>query len=147
MANITPFSNLRDIVRLDPFRDFDDLFRGLRLRPALRDVEFPAEIKVDVAEDEKAYTVKANIPGVSKEDIQVSVDGNVVAITAEVKKEKEEKGKNSIVTERYYGRQYRSFSLDHDIDDGKAEASYKDGVLQLTLPKRAGTTTKKLTVS
>jgi HSP20 family protein len=147
MANIQPFSTLRDIARLDPWRDFDDFFKGFRLRPALRDVEFPAEIKLDVSEDEKSYVVKADVPGVKKEDIQVSIDGNQVAITAEFREEKEEKGKNSVCRERYYGKQYRSFALDADIDDAKAEASYKDGVLQLTLPKKAGTAVKKLTVS
>lgn len=146
MANITPFGSLRDIARLDPWRDFDDLLKGFRMRPAFRDVDLPAEIRVDVAEDEKAYVVKADIPGVTKEEIQVSIDGNQVAISAEVKREKEEKGKNTLVRERYYGRQYRSFTLDSDVDDAKAEASYKDGVLQLTLPKKVGSATKKLEV-
>lgn len=146
MANITPFGSLRDIARLDPWRDFDDFFKGFRVRPAFRDVELPADIRVDVSEDDKAYTVKADIPGVTKEDIQVSIDGNQVAISTEIKREKEEKGKNTLVRERYYGKQYRSFALDSDVDDAKAEATYKDGVLQLVLPKKAGSATKKLEV-
>lgn len=147
MANITPFSALRDVARLDPFRDFDDFFRGMRLRPMLRDADLPAEIRLEVTEDDKAYVVKAEIPGVAKDDIHVSVDGNRVAITAEVKREKEEKGKNVLHSERYYGRQYRAFTLESDVDDAKAEAAYKDGVLQLTLPKKAGSAPRKLTVS
>lgn len=146
MANITPFGSLRDMARLDPWRDFDDLFKAFRMRPALREGDLPAEIRVDVTEDEKNYIVKADIPGVTKEDIQVSIDGNQVAISTEVKREKEEKDKNTLVRERYYGKQYRSFMLDSDVDDAKAEATYKDGVLQLTLPKRAGTATRKLEV-
>jgi HSP20 family protein len=132
--------------RLDPFRGYEDMFKRLWMRPMLGEFEFPSEIKLDVAEDDQAYVVKADLPGVAKDDIKVSIDGNRVAITAEVKKEKEEKGKNVVRSERYYGSLYRSFMLDHDVDDAKAEAKYQDGVLELKLPKKPGTATKQLTV-
>jgi HSP20 family protein len=94
-----------------------------------------------------AYTVKADVPGVKKDDIQVSIDGNQVSISAEVKHEKEEKeGKKLVRSERYYGKQFRSFMLAHDIDEAKSEAEYSDGVLKLTLPKKAGAETKKLAI-
>jgi len=84
---------------------------------------------------------------VKKEDIQISIDGNQVSISAEVKQEKEEKQGNKLVrSERYYGKQFRSFTLAHDIDEAKAEAEYTDGVLKLTLPKKAGSESKKLAI-
>ena len=146
MANITRYDPFSGITRFDPFRNLDDLFKGFVVRPVLRDLE--AEIKMDVSEDNKAYTVRAEIPGVKKEDIKVSVDGNEVSISVEVKKEKEEKeGKKVIRSERYYGKAYRSFALDHDVDPDAAKAKYSDGVLELTLPKKPGTAGKQITVS
>jgi HSP20 family protein len=105
------------------------------------------EIKMDVSEDDKAFRVKAEIPGVKKEDIKVSIDGNQVSISAEVKKETEEKkGETVIRSERYYGNQYRGFTLQQDIDQARAEAKYEDGVLILTLPKKETTSAKQLSV-
>lgn len=146
MANITRYDPFSNIARFDPFDRFGDLFSGFRVSPALRDLE--PEIKMDVSEDDKAYSVHAEIPGAKKEDIKVAVDGNAVSITAEVKKEKEEKeGKKVIRTERYYGKVYRSFSLDRDVDADAVKAKYSDGVLELTLPKKAGTAGKEIKVS
>ena len=103
---------------------------------------------MDVSEDDKAYHVKAEVPGVKKEDIHVAVEDNQVSITAEVKQEKEEKkGETVLRSERYYGMQSRSFTLMHDVDQGKAEAKYQDGILELTLPKKSnGGTVKQLAV-
>ena len=146
MANITRYDPFSDITRFDPFHNFDDLFKGFMVRPVLREME--PDIKMDVSEDDKAYTVRAEVPGVKKEDIKISVDGNQVAISAEVKKEKEEKeGKKVIRSERYYGTVYRSFSLDQDVDQNAAKAKYSDGVLELTLPKKPGTAGKEISVS
>jgi HSP20 family protein len=85
---------------------------------------------------------------VKKEDIQVSIDGNRVSISAETKTEKEEKkGEKVLRSERYYGNVARSFTLANDVDETKAKAKYTDGVLELTLPKKEGATTvKKLAV-
>ena len=146
MANITHYDPFKEITRFDPFRNFDDMFKGFMVRPVLRELE--TEIKMDVSEDDKAYTVRAEIPGVTKEDIKVAVDGNQVSISAEVKKEKEEKeGKTMIRSERYYGSVYRSFTLDHDVDPDATKAKYTDGVLELTLPKKPGTAGKEIKVS
>ena len=147
MANITRFDPFNELTRFDPFRDLGDFFPGFTLRPVLRDIGVEPQIKLDVAEADKAYTVEAEIPGVKKEDIQVSIEGNQVSISAEVKQEKEEKeGKKVVRSERYYGKQYRSFSLAHPIDEAKAQAEYKDGVLQLTLPKKSNGEVKKIAV-
>jgi HSP20 family protein len=123
------------------------LFRGF-----FRPVRFEGQpqqmsIKMDVKEDGKGYTVHAEIPGVKKEDIHVTIEGNQVSISAEVKKEKEEKqGEKVLRSERYFGKVYRSFSLGSDVDEGKAVAKYNDGVLDLTLPKKATTSAKKLAI-
>ncbi len=146
MANIAHYDPFKGITRLNPFRDIDDMFKGFMVRPVLRDLE--PEIKLDVSEDDKNYTVRAEIPGVAKEDIKVAVDGNEVSISAEVKKEKEEKeGKKLIRSERYYGSMYRSFTLDHDLDADATKAKYADGVLELTLPKKPGSAGKEIKVS
>ena len=145
MANITRFDPFGDLARLDPIRDFEPLFRFPRT--VWRNVPEAPEIKMDVTEDEKGYRVKAEIPGVKKEDIKVSIDGNQVSISAEVKKESEEKkGETVVRSERYYGSQYRGFSLPRDIDSARSEAKYADGVLELVLPKKEGGAAKQVAV-
>ena len=90
-------------------------------------------------------SVHAEIPGVKKEDIQISIDGNQVSISAEVKREKEEKqGEKLLRVERYYGKVYRAFSLAQDVDQENAKAKYENGVLELTLPKKAASATRRL---
>jgi HSP20 family protein len=147
MGNLTRWDPIGEIARFDPFRDMNDYFKGFMLRPVFQGLEAEPEIKLEISEADKAYTVKADIPGVKKDDIQVSIDGNQISISAEVRHEKEEKeGKKLVRSERYYGKQFRSFTLAHDIDESKAEAEYNDGVLKLTLPKKAGAESKKITI-
>lgn len=147
MANLTRWDPFNEMTRFDPFRDMNDYFKGFMLRPVFQGLHAEPDIKLEISETDKAYTVKADVPGVKKEDIQVSIDRNEVSISAEVKQEKEEKQGNKLVrSERYYGKQYRSFTLAHDVDETKADAEYKDGVLKLTLPKKAGAETKKLAI-
>ena len=105
------------------------------------------QIKVDVAETDMNYTLKAEVPGVRKEDIEVRIDGNQVNISAEVKKESEEKKDGRVIrSERRYGYASRSLWLDSPVDDAKAQAKYNNGVLELTLPKKAATSTKRLAI-
>ncbi|HEY7758306.1 MAG TPA: Hsp20/alpha crystallin family protein [Burkholderiales bacterium] len=140
---------MANITRWDPFEDIDDLFKGFFLRPMRVEsgVDSQMRIKMDVKEDDKAYVVHAEVPGVKKEDIQISIDGNQVSISAEVKREKEEKqGEKVLRTERFYGKVYRAFSLAQDVDQDGARAKYENGVLELTLPKRAASAQKRLTV-
>jgi HSP20 family protein len=145
MANITRFDPFGDLARFDPFRGVEAVFR--LPRGAMRGLPEEPQIKMDVSEDDKVYRVKAEIPGVNKDDIKVSIDGNQVSITAEVQREKEEKkGETVIRSERYYGTQYRSFTLQSDIDEGKADAKYENGVLELTLPKKEPATAKRVTI-
>ncbi len=146
MANITrhdPFS----LARLDPFGDVDDFFKGFFVRPALMEGQPPMQMKMDVKENDSAYTVHADIPGVKKDDIHVSIEGNQVSISAETKTEKEEKeGEKVLRSERYVGKIARSFTLAHDVDEAQAQAKYSDGVLELTLPKKAAGASKKLVI-
>jgi HSP20 family protein len=147
MANITRFDPFNDLMRFDPFGTFDELWHVPRGRALWKSFPQESVIRLDVSEDEKAYRVKADVPGVRKEDLQVSIDGNNVSISAEVKGEEEEKkGETLVRSERYYGRQYRSFALPHEVDQARAEAKYENGVLELILPKREGTRAKQLTV-
>jgi HSP20 family protein len=150
MTNLTRFDPLTEFARLDPFRTFDELFYMPRLPAAYRPVAMPAEfsIKMDLSEDAKAFYVKADIPGVKKEDIKVSIEGNQVSISAEVSKTTEEKkGETVLRSERYYGSCARSFALGQDVDDAKSEAKYVDGVLMLTLPKKGGSTVKQVAIN
>lgn len=130
---------------VDPGEDF---FRSF-LKP-WRQENWPAtpQIKIDVHEDDQGYTVKAEIPGVRKEDIDVRIEGNQIQIGAEVKQTQESREKARVLrTERYYGYVSRAFSLAHDIDRNAASARYQDGVLELKLPKAApSATSRKLAV-
>ena len=123
---------------------FDDFFRdfapGFYVKPLHGDpLPSPGQIRVDVKEDDKGFTVQAEIPGVGKDDIQVHVDQGVVTLRAEVRQE-DKKADNSklLRSERYYGAVSRSFQLPQDIDQSEATAKYADGVLTLTLPKKRG---------
>jgi HSP20 family protein len=137
---------MTSLVRTDPFDvAFRDFFRNM-LRPTALELETTPEIRLDLKETEKAYTVHAEIPGVKKEDIEVSIDGNLVSVRAEVKREKEEKGETMVRSERYYGAVARSFTLTSDVDEKAATAKYADGVLELVLPKKAGGASRRLTV-
>ena len=140
---------MANITRYDPFENFfKDFGKGFWMKP----VAFPAQaeltMKIDVKEDEKSFTVKADIPGVKKEDIQIEIDDDQVSLRAEVKQEKEEKkGEKVVHSERSYGMVSRSFTLPTDVDAKAAKAEYKDGVLNLTLPKKSNGSAKRVSVS
>jgi HSP20 family protein len=139
---------MANITRYTPFDTlFDDLAKGFWVKPLSVPAGEELKLKVDVKEDEKAFTVHAEIPGVKKEDIQVDVNGDQVSIRAEVKRETEEKkGEKLIHSERYYGMVSRSFTLPGEVDDQATVAKYKDGVLDLTLPKKASSGAHRVTV-
>jgi HSP20 family protein len=119
---------------------FKDISPGFYVRPLHGDpLPDPGQIKIDVKENDKAYTVLAEVPGVSKEDIQVSLDGPVVMLRAEVKQQDlQTKDDKVLRSERYFGSISRSFQLPQEIDTSKASARYDSGVLTLTLPKKQG---------
>ncbi|HJT62624.1 MAG TPA: Hsp20/alpha crystallin family protein [Burkholderiales bacterium] len=142
---------MANITRFDPFNDLvDDLFKGFLVRPVAyeggRNDVLP-RIKVDVAEKNGAYTVTAELPGVKKDDIQVTIDGAEISLAAEIKREKEVTQDERVLhTERTYGKVSRSFTLPQEVDESKAEAKFKDGVLELTLPKKAAAARKQVTI-
>lgn len=142
---------MANLTRYDPFdltfEPFDNLFRGFIQPVRFENQPQQLQIKMDVKETDKNYAVHAEIPGVKKEDIHVAINGKQVSISAEVKKEKEEKeGEKVLRSERYYGKLFRSFTLDQDVDEATAVAKYTDGVLDLTLPKKKSSEAKKLTI-
>jgi HSP20 family protein len=143
---------MSNITRYDPFNDLvDDLFKGFFVRPLGYEPREGAAVaprmKVDVAEKNGSYLVSAEVPGVKKEDIHVSVDGAQVTLEAEVKQEREAgKDERVLHVERSYGKATRSFSLPQEIDEAKVEAKYRDGVLELTLPKKAAVQRKQIAV-
>lgn len=139
---------MANITRYDPFDEpFESLLRNFLWKPLAAEKPQRMQMKIEVAEDDKNFTIRAELPGVKKEDIKVSVEGNQVTIGAEVKQEKEEKkGEKVVHSERYYGSLYRSFSLDQDVNEAESQAKYKDGVLELVLPKSTASRTKQLTV-
>jgi HSP20 family protein len=142
---------MSNITRYDPFNDLvDDLFKGFFVRPygyEPREAAVAPRMKVDVAEKNGSYLVTAEVPGVKKEDIHVSVDGAQVTLEAEVKQEREAgKDERVLHVERSYGKATRSFSLPQEIDEAGVEAKYRDGVLELTLPKKAAAQRQRITV-
>lgn len=142
---------MANMTRLD--EAFDDLLRGFFVRP----VGFTGEpgqvqgtigqFRVDVSETEQAYALHAEIPGVKKDDIHITIDGDQVAISAEVKSEKDVKnGARVLRSERHYGKVYRAFQLGQPVDEEGASARYSDGVLELTLPKKAAVSAKRIAI-
>lgn len=131
---------------------FDDFFKdiapGFYVRPLHGDnLPAPSQIKVDVKETDGGYTVQAEVPGVPKEDIHVSIDGNVVSLRAEVRQmDQQTEGEKVLRSERYFGSVARSFQLPADIDAGQAKAKYDNGILTLTLPKKLNNSTQRLNI-
>jgi HSP20 family protein len=141
---------MANITRFDPFNELvDDLFKGFLVRPMYEGAQSAAlpRVKVDVTESNGAYQVSADLPGVKKEDIQVAIDGAQVTLSAEVKREKDvSEGERVLHSERTYGKLTRSFTLPQELDEAKAEAKFRDGVLELTLPKKAAAARKAITI-
>jgi HSP20 family protein len=140
MANVTRFNAFDDTL--------DDLFRGFFVRPVSFDAPAgAAPFRVEVTEGEQSYSIRAEIPGVKKEDINISIDADQVAISAEVKNEKDVKdGERVLRSERYYGKVYRAFTLGQPVDETATSAKYADGVLDVTLPKKAAAQAKRITI-
>ncbi|MCE4541787.1 MULTISPECIES: Hsp20/alpha crystallin family protein [unclassified Caballeronia] len=140
------------LTRFDPFsiEPVSDMFQGL-FRPlrGLSPEELPlGQVKIDVSETDAVYQVKAELPGVEKKDIDVKLDRNTVSIHAKSERNKEVKeGERLIRRERYAGEVSRTFSLGSEIDEAGASAQYQDGILTLTLPKKASADQKRLQIS
>lgn len=142
----SPF--LGNIARSDTFSNLDDWFNNFWMpRPFSADIEAISPIKIDITENDKAYTIRAEIPGVKKGDVKVQVDGNLVSISAETKQKKEKKeGGRVVCSECSQGSNYRSFTLDSNVNEAKSQAKFEDGMLELILPKKNGAGAKQLKI-
>jgi HSP20 family protein len=142
---------MANMTRFDPFNDLvDDLFKGFLVRPVAYEGSQAGvlpRIKLDVAEKNGAYQVTADLPGVKKEDIQVAIDGAQVTLSAEIRREKETaEGERVLHTERTFGKVSRSFSLPQELDEAQAVAKFRDGLLELTLPKKAAAARRSIAI-
>jgi HSP20 family protein len=140
MANLTRYNPFDELLK--------DFNKGFWVKPLAFPAETAVEMKIDVKEDDKGYTIRAEIPGAKKEDIKVDVEGNLVSVRADVRQEKEEKkGEKIVYSERSYGMASRSFTLPNEVDASGARADYKDGLLSLTLPKKANGAGQRIAIS
>jgi HSP20 family protein len=140
---------MNQLRTLDPLNDsFENTLRRFFAPAAFESDANALKMRVDVSENDKAYTVKADIPGVKKEDIHVRVDGNIVRIDAESRSETQTQGNGDKVlrSERHYGSISRSFSLAQDVDEGNVQAKYADGVLTLELPRKAPASARRIEI-
>jgi HSP20 family protein len=142
-----PYEELRRMEeRMDRFfREFREVVPPRRSFPEVGGVE-TAEPSVDVIEREDKIVVAADIPGVEKGDISVNVKGDMLEISAEKKEEKEEKEEGYIRRERAYARYYRCIPLPTEVDKDKVDASFKNGVLSIEMPKIEAEEVKKIEV-
>lgn len=146
MTALTRWNPFKQLARSEPYNDFDDVFRALGLRSPLRDAETPLDLRLDVTDDDKAFRVEVDMPGIGKDDIDVRVEGNQVSISAEVKRESKKTEGKQLHAERYCGTTFRSFTLPQEVDAAQTEAKYADGVLSLMLPKKPNGQSRKIQV-
>jgi HSP20 family protein len=144
-----------NLMRWEPFRDTDDFFRGLS-RPAFG--HWPAMFgdnggqrldwspAVDILETDSEYLLKAELPGLKREDVKVTLENNVLTVEGERKHESETKGEKSHRIERYYGGFCRRFSLPENTDPEAIRAECKDGLLNVHIPKRESKAAKSLQI-
>jgi HSP20 family protein len=137
------------LVRWDPFRELEEMGERLNRVVAGLGRPWPARTPegrealtlpdwsplVDISETDEEYVIKAEIPEVRKEDVKVSLENGVLTLQGERKQEKEEKGKRFHRVERYYGSFLRTFTVPDNVDEAKVKAEFKDGVLNVRLPK------------
>jgi len=142
------------IIKVDPFRGFDTMMR--RMNDVFDDVQrggIRFEVgdfspRVDIADDEKALTINAELPGIAKDDVKITVNGdNVLTIRGEKKREETQEEKNYMRVERSYGSFTRSFALPDTVDSQNISASFTDGVLTISLAKREPAKPKELEVT
>jgi len=137
------------LTRYEAIDDFfPEFFRRLA-RPMDLEASLPADIRLDVNENDKEYLISAEVPGAKKDDIRVEIDGNLVTISTQMRKDVENKsadGTRTLMRETWRGQSSRTISLAQDVDDKATIAKLEDGVLRLTLPKRAGTASRQIQI-
>lgn len=149
---------MSSLVRWDPFRELDELQKRLSTLFGRAPVKTNGEQEealavaewapvVDIAEDDNSYVITAELPGLKKEDIKVGVQNDVLTISGERKYEKEEKDKKFHRVERAYGSFSRRFTIPENSDGEKVSAEFKDGILQVHLPKTETVKPKQIEVA
>jgi len=135
---------------IEPFEDafdkmVDRFFRGYPFRGTLKPFKEwrPA---VDLIERKDHFLLRANLPGITKEDIEISVSDDYISLSGEIKKEMEEKKDNYYRTERYSGSFARTIPLPKEVDTNKVDATLRDGILEVKLPKKKVSKTKKVSI-
>ncbi len=130
------------LVTWDPWREIEDMFdrytrAGGVPRGGGQEVARPGDWtpRVDIAETDQAFVIKAEVPEVKKDDVKITVDNGILSICGERKREKEEQGKTFHRVERFYGQFTRSFTLPENVDEDNITATFKDGMLSLEIPK------------
>lgn len=140
--NRDPWFSFQDDFKdlINRFGDFDDFSK---------DLSTPSHFvpKVDIKDMGKDYLVMAEIPGMTEDDINISLNENVLTLEGEKKSEHKDEGKDFYRSEISYGKFYRTIPLNDEVDENKVEASYKDGVLKVTLPKKEGVLNKARKIS
>jgi len=141
------------LVRWDPWREIDDMFHRYTRAVGLPRTGSQASLEpgewtpqVDIAETDKEFVIKAEIPEVKKEDVKVTVENGILTIRGDRKQETEEKGKKFHRVERHYGSFTRSFTLPENVDAANIKASFKDGMLGLQIRKTAEAKPKSIDV-
>lgn len=142
VAQWDPFRAMRDLVGWDPFREMSPMFPSM---PALESASFNPSF--EVTENKDAYLMKADVPGVKKEDLEISVTGNRIQISGKRENVQESKADTVYTYERQYGSFCRSFTLPEGADVEHAKSELKDGVLTLVIPKLAAAQAKKIPIS
>ncbi len=138
------------LAKWDPFREMEGLlsrqdwpFRGGAMTAAEGAEWSP---RVDISETEKAFTIKADVPGVKREDVKINIEDRVLSIRGESRQEKEDKDEKVHRVERFYGSFSRSFTLPENVDIDKIDAAFKDGLLTLVIPKTEAARPKSIEV-
>lgn len=142
------------LARWDPFREVEEIldrggraldwpFRGGRNLIA-READWAP--RVDISETDKEFTIKAEVPGIKREDVKINIEDHVLSIHGESKQEKEEEGKRFHRVERFYGSFNRSFALPENVDEEQIAANFKDGLLSLTIPKKEAEKAKAIEI-
>ena len=144
-GNLTRFDPHSSLAHFNPMRDLANAFDMFDIMRPMRMLDNEV-IPLDVTETDQAYVVKAAMPGVKREDIKVSIQGDQVTISAETDAEEERTEGNIVCRERYHGKQFRSFTLPQSVDEENAHASCTNGVLELKLPKKGGAGAKQLSI-
>lgn len=145
-GNLQRFEPQGAMSRFEPMRNLGNMFDLFDFMRPSRMLFNEDHLRIDVNETDDAYIVKAEMPGCRKEDIKVSVNGDEVTISGERQSEQERTEGNVVCRERYQGRQYRSFTLPQSVDEDKASATCREGILELNLPKKPGSGARQLSI-